>query len=85
MLTLTGIIRAAVTVGGGIDKVTKEVRPARPVLQIEGLDNRGLVCLFSLTVPDLALYSSRIGEQISVPVRAWAKGALVNLSYEAGQ
>ena len=85
MLTLTGIIRAAAVVGGGTDKLTKEVRPARPVLQIEGVDNRGLVALFTLTVPDLGPYSSRIGEQISVPVRAWAKGALVNLSYEVAQ
>jgi hypothetical protein len=85
MLTLTGIIRAAVVIGGGTDKLTKEVRPTRPVLQIEGLDNRGLVSVFTLTVPDLAPYSSRIGEQISVPVRAWAKGTAVNLSYEAVQ
>jgi hypothetical protein len=33
-------------------KKTGEVIPARPVLQIEGLDNRGLVQLFTLTVPD---------------------------------
>ena len=82
MLTLTGIIRAAVVVGGGTDKLTKEVRAARPVLQIEGLDNRGLVSLFTLTVPDLAPYVSRVGQEISVPVRAWAKGATVNLSFE---
>lgn len=85
MLKLTGIIRAATVIGGGIDKATGEVRAKRPVLQVEGLDNRGLVQLYTLTVPDLALYEGRVGEQISVPVRAWAKGATVNLSFEAVQ
>lgn len=85
MLTLKGTIRAATTIGGGIDKATGEVRPTRPVLQIEGLDNRGLVQLYTLTVPSIAEYSTKIGDVISVPVRAWAKGATVNLSYEAVQ
>lgn len=85
MLNLTGIIRAATTIGGGTDKATGEVRAKRPVLQVEGLDNRGLVQLYTLTVPDLGPYEGRVGEQISVPVRAWAKGATVNLSYEAVQ
>jgi hypothetical protein len=83
MLTLTGTIRAAATIGGGVDKKTGEVRATRPVLQIEGLDNRGLVQLYTLTVPDLTPYSNKIGEQIAVPVRAWAAGAVVNLSFEA--
>jgi hypothetical protein len=52
MLTLTGTIRAVTTLGGGVNKKTGEVIPTRPVLQIEGLDNRGLVQLFTLTVPD---------------------------------
>lgn len=82
MLTLTGTIRAAQTVGGGKDKSTGEIRPERPVLQIEGLDNRGLVQLYTLTVPSIEKYVGKLGEQISVPVRAWAKGAAVNLSYE---
>lgn len=51
MLTLTGTIRAVTTLGGGVNKKTGEVIPTRPVLQIEGLDNRGLVQLFTLTVP----------------------------------
>jgi hypothetical protein len=41
--TLTGTIRAVTTLGGGVNKKTGEVIPTRPVLQIEGLDNRGLV------------------------------------------
>lgn len=85
MLTLTGMIRAATTIGGGIDKKTNEVRPTRPVLQIEGLDNRGLVQLFTLTVPNLEAYVGRVGETISVPVRAWSTGSPVNLSFEAKQ
>lgn len=53
MLTLTGIVRAATTVGGGTSKKTGEVFAKRSVVQIEGLDNRGLVQLYTLTVPDL--------------------------------
>ena len=83
MLTLSGTIRAVATIGGGIDKKTGEVRATRPVLQIEGLDNRGLVQLYTLTVPDLLPYTGKVGEQISVPVRAWSTSGLVNLSYES--
>ena len=70
MLTLTGTIRAAVTLGGGTNKKTGEVIPRRPVLQVEGLDNRGLVQLYTLTVPDLGDYEDKVGQTISVPVRA---------------
>lgn len=83
MLTLTGTIRAAATIGGGVDKKTGEIRQTRPVLQVEGFDNRGLVQLYTLTVPDLAPYSGKVGEQISVPVRAWSTSGQVNLSFEA--
>lgn len=83
MLTLTGTIRAATTVGGGVNRATGEIIPVRPVLQVEGIDNRGLVALFTLTVPDLAPFAGRVGQEITVPVRAWAKAAAVNLSYEA--
>lgn len=85
MLTLTGTIRAAATIGGGVDKKTGEIRATRPVLQVEGLDNRGLVQLYTLTVPDLGPYQGKVGEQISVPVRAWSTAGSVNLSYEAKQ
>jgi hypothetical protein len=83
MLTLSGTIRAATTIGGGTNRKTGELIPVRPVLQVEGLDNRGLVQLYTLTVPDLAPYAGRVGEQITVPVRAWAQGASVNLAFEA--
>ncbi len=82
MLTLTGIVRSATTLGGGVNRKTGEVIQPRPVLQVEGLDSRGLVQLYTLTVPDVSKYVDRIGAQISVPVRAWAPGATVNLSYE---
>lgn len=85
MLTLTGTIRAVATIGGGIDKKTGEIRQTRPVLQVEGLDNRGLVQIYTLTVPKLEPYEGRVGEQISVPVRAWSMTGGVNLSYEAKQ
>lgn len=85
MLTLTGTIRAVTTLGGGVNKKTGEVIPTRPVLQIEGLDNRGLVQLFTLTVPDTKPFEGRVGEQVAVPVRAWAPGASVSLAYEGGK
>jgi hypothetical protein len=83
MLTLTGTIRAATTIGGGVNKKTGELIPLRPVLQVEGLDSRGLVQLYTLTVPDLAPFNGKVGQKIAVPVRAWAPGATVSLSYEA--
>ena len=82
MLTLTGTVRAATTLGGGVNKKTGEVIQPRSVLQVEGLDSRGLVQLYTITVPDLTKYADQVGSQISVPVRAWAPGATVNLSYE---
>jgi hypothetical protein len=83
MLTLEGTIRSATVLGGGINRKTGEVIQPRPVLQVEGLDSRGLVQLYTLTVPDLKPFEGRVGEQISVQVRAWAPGAQVNLSYDA--
>ena len=82
MLTLTGTIRAVVTLGGGVNRKTGQVVPERPVVQVEGLDNRGLVQLYTLTVPDSTKYASKIGEQISLPVRAWTTSGMVNLAYE---
>lgn len=83
MLTLTGTIRATATLGGGVNRKTGEIIPVRDVLQVEGLDGRGLVQLYTLTVPNIADYSGKVGERISLPVRAWAPGAAVSLSYEA--
>jgi hypothetical protein len=82
MLTLTGTVRAVATLGGGTNRKTGEVIPLRPVLQVEGLDNRGLVQLYTLNVPDVKPFEGRVGETISVPVRPWAVGAVVNLAYE---
>ena len=82
MRTLTGMIRAATTIGGGINRKTGEAIPVRAVLQVEGLDNRGLVQLYTLTVPSLAQYEGKVGQEISVPVRAWTPGGVVNLAYE---
>lgn len=80
MLTLTGTVRAIATIGGGKRK-TGETFPERRVVQIEGQDSRGLFQMYTLTVPDPDAYT--VGEVIAVPVRAWAAGASVNLSYEA--
>jgi hypothetical protein len=53
-------------------------------LQIEGTDSRGLVQLYTLSVPDLDDYANQIGKTVSVPVRAWAPGATVQLSFADG-
>lgn len=82
MLSLSGVIRAAQTLPSQTLK-TGEITKPRNVLQVEGLDGRGLVQLYTLTVPDLAPYEGRVGQRIEVPVKAWAKNATVNLSYEA--
>ena len=82
MLTLTGTIRAVTTLGGSTNKKTGEIYPLRPVLQIEGFDNRGLVQLFTLTVPSIEPYAAKVGQEISMPVRAWTPGGVVSLSYE---
>ena len=83
MLTLTGTIRAATQLGGGINRKTGEIIPMRSVVQVEGLDSRGLVQIYTLTVPDLSAYEGKTGQKIAVPVRAWASAGPVNLSYKA--
>ena len=83
MLKLIGTLRAAQQVGGGVNKKTGEVFPIRSVLQIEDTDSRGLVQLSTLTVPDHTPYLDKIGQEISLPVRAWAQGAAVQFSHES--
>lgn len=74
MLHLTGTLRAAQQIGGGVNRKTGEAIPLRCVLQIEDLDDRGLVDLYTITVPDLEPYKGAVGGQVTVPVRAWAVG-----------
>ena len=83
MLILQGILRAAMTIPGRVDKKTGEVYPSRDVLQVETLDARGLVEIKTITVPKLAEYLAKVGNQINLPVRAWAQSAVVNFMYEA--
>ena len=52
MLTLSGVVRAAMQIGGGVNKKTGEVIPTRSVVQVETQDARGLAQLHVLTVPD---------------------------------
>lgn len=74
MLILQGTLRSATTLGGGINKKTKEAIPLRDVLQLETIDGRGLVQMTTITVPDLAPYASKIGQKVNLPVRAWTGG-----------
>jgi hypothetical protein len=83
MLILQGILRAATTVGGGTNKKTGELIPTRNVLQVETTDHRGLVKMDTITVPDLSPFTSKVGTQINLPVRAWAPGAQVAYVFEA--
>lgn len=82
MLILCGTLRAATTLGGGVNKKTGEVIQPRDVLQIETLDGRGLVAMNTITVPDLAPFAGKVGQQVKLPVRAWAPGQAVNFMYE---
>ena len=82
MLILQGTLRAATTLGGGTNKKTAEIIPLRNVLQVETLDNRGLVKMDTITVPTLDGFTGKIGQVVNVPVRAWATGQSVNFVYE---
>lgn len=82
MLILCGTLRAATTLGGGVNKKTGEVIQPRDVLQIETLDGRGLVAMNTITVPNLAQFVGKVGQEVKLPVRAWAPGATVNFMYE---
>ena len=85
MLILQGTLRSVTTLGGNTNKKTGEVIPLRPVLQLETLDGRGLVQLSTITVPDLSPFRDKIGQQVDLPVRAWAAGGVaVNYVYEGG-
>lgn len=85
MLILQGMLRAAMTLPGRTDKKSGEVYPPRDVLQVETVDGRGLVEMSTITVPNLGQYPERVGKQVQVPVRAWAKGAVVNFMFESVQ
>lgn len=85
MLTLTGTLRAATTLGGGTNKKTGEVIPLRSVVQIETSDHRGMVQMTTITVPDLESFAGQVGQLVSLPVRAWAPGATVGYVFEPAQ
>jgi hypothetical protein len=68
--------------GGGVNKKTGEIIQPRDVLQIETLDGRGLVAMNTITVPDLAPFAGKVGQEVKLPVRAWAPGQTVNFMYE---
>jgi hypothetical protein len=82
MLMLIGTLRSVTTLGGGQNKKTGEIIPLRPVLQLETLDGRGLVEIKTITVPELVSWQGKVGQEISLPVRAWATGTPVNFMYE---
>ena len=71
MLILQGTLRAATTLGGNVSKKTGEVVPERHVLQVETVDNRGLVQMDTITVPSLASFMDKVGKVVNLPVRAW--------------
>lgn len=81
MLILQGTLRSATTLGGGTNKKTGEIVPLRNVLQVETLDNRGLVEMNTITVPTLDGYTSKIGDRVNLPVRAWVNGTKVAFVY----
>lgn len=82
MHIIRALLRSTATLGGGINKKTNELIPFRHVLQVEDTDNRGLVVVTTITVPDLVPFESKVGQVIDLPVRPWATGQSVNFSYE---
>jgi len=85
MLILRGTLRAATQLGGGTNRKTGEVIPLRDVLQVETTDNRGLVQVSTITVPDHRAYAEKVGQTVNLPVRAWATGGPVNFVYESAE
>lgn len=85
MLILRGTLRAATQLGGGTNRKTGEVIPLRDVLQVETIDNRGLVQVSTITVPDHRAYAEKVGQTVNLPVRAWATGGPVNFVYESAE
>lgn len=85
MLTLTGTLRAATTLGGGTNKKTGEIIPLRSVVQIETTDHRGMVQMTNITVPSLEPFQDKVGQVVALPVRAWAPQAAVGFVYEPAQ
>lgn len=77
MLILQGILRAATVLGGGTNRKTGEIIPERPVLQIETLGRGGLVEMHTITVPNAKTFADKVGQQVNLPVRAWAPAAKV--------
>ena len=82
MLLLVGVLRSAMTLPGSTNKKTGELIKPRDVLQVETLDGRGLVAMSTITVPSVSDFVDKIGQEISLPVRAWAPGVTVNYMYE---
>ena len=82
MLILQGTLRAATTLGGNVSKKTGEVVPERHVLQVETLDNRGLVQMDTITVPSLVSFTDKVGKVVNLPVRAWVNAGRVAYVYE---
>lgn len=80
-LILEGVLQACGVTGGGVNKKTGEVIPLSNKIQIMDTNDKGLCELQTLTVPDLAPYKDKIGQRVSVPVRAWSPGASVSLAF----
>lgn len=74
MLVLQGVLRGTATLGGGVNRKTGEQIPLREVLQIETIDDRGLVKVDTITVPNSEPYRDKVGKTVNVPVRPWATG-----------
>lgn len=81
MLTLHGTLKTATTLGGGINRKTNVAVPIRSIVQVEVRDDRGLAQVHTITVPDHRPFELKIGESVSLPVRAWATGTAVNFAY----
>lgn len=85
MLTLTGTLKTATTIGGGINRKTNQPVPIRSIVQVEVRDDRGLAQVHTIGVPDHRPFEPKVGETVTLPVRAWAVGVAVNFAYGGEQ
>lgn len=82
MFLIRGTLRSASQTTGGVNRQTGEVRKPSSFLQVE-INSGGRLDILTLFVPDHRPYLDKVGQVVNLPVRPWAKGAVVNFAFDA--
>lgn len=82
MFFIRGTLRNAAQTSGGVNRQTGEVRKPSSYLQVE-INSGGRLDILTLYVPDHRPYLEKVGQVVNLPVRPWAKGAIVNFAFDA--